>query len=226
MSDDGSFYIRVPAETPIAFQLLDKKGMAVMTHRSWMWAMPKEARGCIGCHEDREMTPPNRLAEAVAKPPAIFTAPPDKRRTVDFRHEIAPLLEGRCLSCHTREHPRLDLADIETQAPGSAFPLAYEVLLSPKEEGTEQLAGRYVKPGSARESPLVWRLFGARVDNKDETSGSGESISAMPPKSPLSDTERKLFIKWIDLGAQWNNRPLPEDVAKEPAVPKTAEERK
>jgi len=35
----------------------------------------------------------------------------------------------------------------------------------------------------------------------------------MPPKMPLSDSERKLFVEWIDLGAQWSNRPSPEDVA-------------
>ncbi len=31
--------------------------------------MPKESRGCIGCHEDRELTPPNRHVLALRKPP-------------------------------------------------------------------------------------------------------------------------------------------------------------
>jgi len=35
--------------------------------RSWFWVMPMERRGCIGCHEDRELTPPNRHVFALRK---------------------------------------------------------------------------------------------------------------------------------------------------------------
>ena len=29
----------------------------------------------------------------------------------------------------------------------------------------------------------------------------------MPPKKPLPAAERKLFVEWVDLGAQWDNIP-------------------
>jgi hypothetical protein len=35
---------------------------------SWTWVMPREWRGCIGCHEDREMVVPNKMADAFVKP--------------------------------------------------------------------------------------------------------------------------------------------------------------
>jgi len=273
LPSDGSFYIKVPSETPIAFQVLDKNDMAVLTHQNWMWGMPKENRGCIGCHEDRERTPPNRLAEALKKPAPNLNVPPEKRRTVDFQHDIAPLIKTRCLQCHTREHPRLDLTDIAKAGVSrdyhGRFPRAYEVLLSPRDRGAKELAGRYIKPGSARESPLIWRLFGFSISDcglrtsdsalrapqsalpnpqplpglairipqppsglairiPQPASGLANPHSAirnpqsamdagaaelMPPKMPLSDSERKLFVEWIDLGAQWSNRPSPEDVA-------------
>jgi hypothetical protein len=55
-----------------------------------------------------------------------------------------------------------------------------------------------------------------------ENSPAGGILSAaqMPPEVPLSDAERRLFIEWIDLGAQWNNRAAPEDVAPKPSLPK------
>jgi Tol biopolymer transport system component len=65
---DGSFHIRVPAKTPLAFQLLDKMGKIVVSQHSWTWVMPRESRGCIGCHEDKELAPPNQLPIAITKP--------------------------------------------------------------------------------------------------------------------------------------------------------------
>jgi hypothetical protein len=65
---DGSFHIRVPAETPLAFELLDNEGRVVCSQRSWTWAMPRESRGCIGCHENKELAAPNKFPRALAKP--------------------------------------------------------------------------------------------------------------------------------------------------------------
>jgi len=68
LEPDGSFHIEVPARAPLRFELLDNQGTTVAGQNSWTWVMPREWRGCIGCHEDREMVAPNVLAEAVVKP--------------------------------------------------------------------------------------------------------------------------------------------------------------
>jgi hypothetical protein len=68
LADDGSFHIEVPAQIPIRFEVLDDRGEVVARQQTWTWVMPREWRGCIGCHEDREMVAPNRLAEATVKP--------------------------------------------------------------------------------------------------------------------------------------------------------------
>ncbi len=65
---DGSFHIEVPSEKPLKFQLFDKKGEIIFKQDSWTWVMPRESRGCIGCHEDRELAPPNHLSDAIIKP--------------------------------------------------------------------------------------------------------------------------------------------------------------
>jgi hypothetical protein len=68
VENDGSFHIEVPSGVPLRFALLDEKGGTVAEQDSWTWVMPREWRGCIGCHEDREMVVPNRMADAFVKP--------------------------------------------------------------------------------------------------------------------------------------------------------------
>ncbi|MCP5114790.1 MAG: hypothetical protein GY953_28510, partial [bacterium] len=63
IEEDGSFNVRVPANIPIQLQLLDEHGMALRTCR-WIWVRNKEPRGCIGCHEDGELTPENQFHKA------------------------------------------------------------------------------------------------------------------------------------------------------------------
>lgn len=74
---DGSFHIRVPSETPLTFHLLDSSGNILARQHSWTWVMHGESRGCIGCHEDRELSPPNLFIDAVKKPPVVLAPDPD-----------------------------------------------------------------------------------------------------------------------------------------------------
>jgi hypothetical protein len=66
---DGSFFLEVPAKTPLRMETFDADGNVVRAMRTWIWVMPGEERGCIGCHEDRERTPPNRHVLALRKSP-------------------------------------------------------------------------------------------------------------------------------------------------------------
>jgi hypothetical protein len=68
---DGSFYIKPIADTPFRIQTLDEKGKVINGPGSWLYLRPNERRGCVGCHEDMETTPENRLALAIAKKPVI-----------------------------------------------------------------------------------------------------------------------------------------------------------
>ncbi len=71
VEDDGSFHVRVPANVPIRLELLGAGGAAERSC-SWIWVRNKEPRGCIGCHEDGELAPENRVVEALRKPPVDF----------------------------------------------------------------------------------------------------------------------------------------------------------
>ncbi|HXX21949.1 MAG TPA: hypothetical protein VEO19_02225 [Terriglobia bacterium] len=68
---DGSFYIAVPPDRPVRFELLGTNGKLVRGQQSWVWARPGEEHGCVGCHEDRAVAPENRWPLALRR----FDAP-------------------------------------------------------------------------------------------------------------------------------------------------------
>lgn len=74
IEDDGSFHLEVPPNTPLKLELVNPAGQPVRAS-SWIYTRPRENRGCIGCHEDPELTPENREAKAVIKKPVRLTAP-------------------------------------------------------------------------------------------------------------------------------------------------------
>jgi hypothetical protein len=193
---DGSFHVRVPAETPITFQLLDEDYVALHTQRAWTWVMGNESRGCIGCHEDRELAPPNRLVTAITKPAVDLVLPPARRRTVDFRHQIAPILAARCATagCHVGAGTPPTLGASGSAMPESVLRTVYGSLVSPA-EGPD---GSYVVPGRAGESSLIRLLLGR---------GTGASPSGGMRHGGLDRRELILFIEWVDLGAEWDVRP-------------------
>ena len=61
---DGSFFVQVPSETPIRFELLDAIGKTIAAEKGWFWARRGEQRVCVGCHVGPERAPEN-VAPAV-----------------------------------------------------------------------------------------------------------------------------------------------------------------
>lgn len=205
VEEDGSFHIDLPADLPVQLQLLDEDRLALATC-DWIWVKPREYRGCIGCHEDPELTPPNRFVQAVARPATQLTLPVERRRVVTFRDEVLPLLGSRCQRCHQDGESGLALGSL---AGSDGARAAYRALLGgPGPSGDPR--ERYVEPGAARNSPLVWRLLGR------DTSRSWDRDTRPLQEVPrdhvdlLSPEERQVFIEWIDLGAPWD---FPRDSA-------------
>jgi Hydrazine synthase alpha subunit middle domain len=67
-SGDGSFYLKVVADKPFQIRTLDEDGN-VIRKCDWIWLRPNERRGCVGCHEDQDIVPDNRIPLAVKKAP-------------------------------------------------------------------------------------------------------------------------------------------------------------
>lgn len=64
---DGSFYLDVPADRPLRFELLDAHGGVIRAQKSWVWVRNGEDMGCLGCHENRAQAPPNRWPIALER---------------------------------------------------------------------------------------------------------------------------------------------------------------
>jgi hypothetical protein len=202
-------------------QTLDENGIAIRSC-GWIWAKPREWRGCIGCHEDPELTPENRFVTAVQKPAINLMLPADKRRTVDFRRDVMPIIGKNCSTsgCHGGDIVPLDLrAD-----PAGRFNRAYVSLLAGTvdPDGGGPVRGTYREPGRERTSMLIWRLYGENTSRPwDEMGRGGMKIPTMPPPGavPLTDDEKRTFVEWIDLGAPWDGIPGPDGEGVKPSKP-------
>ena len=72
--NDGSFFVEVPADTPLRIDLLEQGGRVLASFQSGIWVRPNENHACIGCHEDPELAPENRQPLAVQRPPISLVA--------------------------------------------------------------------------------------------------------------------------------------------------------
>jgi hypothetical protein len=68
-AQDGSFYLKPLADMPFRIQTVDEKGKTLNGPSGWIWLRPNERRGCVGCHEDPELVPDNRIPLAVKNSP-------------------------------------------------------------------------------------------------------------------------------------------------------------
>ncbi len=70
VADDGSFYLKVPADRLLRVQLIDERGSVLAGQSDGIWVRPNEHRGCPGCHEPRFLSPENRSPLALEREPA------------------------------------------------------------------------------------------------------------------------------------------------------------
>ncbi|MDO5581478.1 MAG: hypothetical protein Q4G69_10085 [Planctomycetia bacterium] len=108
IEEDGSAYFRVPALTPVYFQLLDDKGDTVQTMRSWSTLQPGEFFACVGCHEPKANTVINfgSLSSKALRNPPVDIRQKDLPKGIfqdgfSFNREIQPILDDHCIECHT-----------------------------------------------------------------------------------------------------------------------------
>ncbi|MHC4741702.1 MAG: HzsA-related protein [Planctomycetota bacterium] len=207
IEQDGSFNIEIPANTPIELQILDADGMALRTC-AWIWAKNREPRGCIGCHEDGELTPQNNMVDAVVRPSHKLTSPPASRRTVDFRNNVMPIISKRCVGCHDKANSPVRLSSDMSVGKGGGNLSYVNLLVGAVDIGGR---GRYVDPGRARTSRLIWHIFGRNVSRRWDSTFRERWAKQMPPgkSSGLTEDERRVFVEWIDLGAMWDSN-LPQ----------------
>jgi hypothetical protein len=126
--DDTSFLAKIPADSSVTFQTLDRRGMVLNMAQTWHQVRPGEARyNCGGCHahSKQPLAFENTAADlpgyvipdlAHTTPLLTFTDTPAgiqpavrtlaaHQVTVEWFRDVEPILERRCASCHGGASP-------------------------------------------------------------------------------------------------------------------------
>jgi formylglycine-generating enzyme required for sulfatase activity len=117
LEKDGSASFEIPANTPVAVQVLDREGKAIQLMRSWFTAMPGEHVSCAGCHEAPNEAVESKATLAANKAPRALTPWYGPARGFDFEREVQPVLNQHCVSCH--DGSKADVADLRSEANGA-----------------------------------------------------------------------------------------------------------
>lgn len=109
VEEDGSVIFKIPANTPVSIQPLDKDGVAVQWMRSWLTGQPGEIVSCVGCYEDQNQIVIPKRVIASQKAPHALTPPEGGPRSFTFDLEVQPILDRACIACHNGEGKAFDL---------------------------------------------------------------------------------------------------------------------
>ena len=194
---DGSAMFKIPANSPIALQPLDKHGQALQQMRSWLTAMPGEVISCIGCHESQNDAPPSHLSIASRKMPEKIEPWKGAPRGFGFLQEVQPVLDKHCVGCHDGTEGRPNFADTsypKTRTPGPGTVSYYNIHPYARRNGPE---GDYT--GLA---PLEFHV---------DTSELIQLLKKGHHGVKLDDDAMDRLVTWIDLNVpfrnRWNNPP-------------------
>ncbi len=188
VEEDGSAYFEVPAGRPVFFVALDDHDRSLKRMQSFTNVMPGETLGCVGCHEPRTQTPPSTAGaalQAVTRAPSTITPFPGLPDVLDFRRDVQPVLDTRCVRCHSYEDPqgRVVLSDDL----GPCWSISYYTLLA-----TNQVADG--RNGFGNQKP---RTIGSSA------SALMHKIDGSHYEVILTPTERRLIWLWIESGAPY-----------------------
>lgn len=201
---DGSFRIRVPANTPVSWATLDTLGRGFVVKRTHLYVRPGESfTRCVGCHEPRTaggdvVTNPSPMAALY--PAHDLNIPASAFTVIDYQNDIGPIVNAKCVSCHTPTVPgvdstaagKLDLtAVMDTVRMNRIFPRGYVNLSG----ASVKMSFQEVDPAFPRKSRLI-----------DYVLGVGSRAGMGPhPSGPdtLTAAERGNFNLWVLLGAQY-----------------------
>jgi len=64
---DGSFFLQVPSDQPLQFELVDASGKSLKREAGYFWMRRGEQRLCTGCHAGPETAPENAVPQILLK---------------------------------------------------------------------------------------------------------------------------------------------------------------
>lgn len=180
---DGSAHFRVPAGKVLYFQALDSAYNEIQRMRSVVQLQPGERRGCIGCHESRQMAPPS-TGRPITFAARAIEAPSWGARPFSYEREVQPVLDAHCVSCHDRG-AKLDLSGVLDK---DRIPASYRTLIS---QGWVHYADcGWNSGGCEKLAPMTFGTLKSKL---------WELLNAGHHEVQLTDDETLRLKTWIDL---------------------------
>ncbi len=238
---DSSWLAKVPAETPLFIQAIDRKGMTLNSELTWRALKSGEKRAdCGGCHshsiesvkfeqtEAGKQAPIKNVAGVTDDDPRIQNAlwdltqgsvplldnngkvefVPGTSFGVEFTRDIVPILNKHCVDCHTNNGSASSLVLDGSNGFSPYLTLARGKGVKPREKYRIPQISRYIRSPQARQSLLTWIIYGERLDGRTNDTRKGDiDYPENHPVLNLSEDEKRLVARWIDLGGARNLTP-------------------
>ena len=187
VEEDGSVIFKIPANTPISLQPLDKDGAALQLMRSWITGMPGEIISCTGCHENQNTAVQPKFTIASRKQPSRITEPKGGVRPFTFELEVQPILDRKCVSCHNGNTAEPNFADTSIDKV-VGFSKSYLAL----------------HPFVNRQGPEADIYTMSPMEYHVSTSDLVQELQRGHKNVELSDEEWRTLYTWIDFNAPYN----------------------
>ncbi|MDD4872331.1 MAG: hypothetical protein PHR77_17405, partial [Kiritimatiellae bacterium] len=184
---DGSAYAELPALRSLFFVALDENDLSVKRMQSFLTVMPGETTTCIGCHEQRTMTPPflPQKFQASRRAPSRIEPIADVPEVFDFPRDIQPILDQYCVSCHDCDNPEggINLSGDR----GPLFSLSYYTITAKNlvADGRNDMGNRPPRSIGSSASRLLALMDGNHYDAKP------------------TEREKRMVRLWIETGATY-----------------------
>jgi hypothetical protein len=121
--------------------------------------------------------------------------------TVEYLRDIRPILQAKCASCHTSRNGQTPAAGLDLDADDrlidGGYPATYSLLarspsasnpsprsVTPGGDWYWPQVTRYIRAGQSRQSLLVWKVFGQRLDGRLNSHRPTESVPGNPATIP------------------------------------------
>ncbi len=127
VAEDGSARFTAPPGKVFYFEVLDKDFNELQRMRSVVHLQPGEKRSCIGCHESRQMAPPE-TGRPQAQIACEIEAPSWGAEPFSFAKVVQPVLDAHCVQCHNGEH--LAKLDFRGDLDADKVPASYRTLIT------------------------------------------------------------------------------------------------
>lgn len=230
---DTSWVAKVPADTPLLIQTIDKNGMTLNSELTWRALKAGEKRvDCGGCHAhsiptlDFETTASGKGYLLYDIPGVDDLDPRIEDGIWDLSSGSIPVLSEQGVVFHNKGvldvefkrdvYPILKNACSECHHSNKQPPNlkgkpinVYNTLRHGKRKDGNNFVlpqlSRYIRSPQARQSLLIWVAYNQRLDGrKNNTRNDDIDYPVNHPQLALTDKEKRTLARWVDLGGPIN----------------------